>query len=363
MSEHDDYLWNRSGAVDPETARLERLLRSYAHDASARPARIGAVPRVDARRPRRRLRIAFAAAAVLGLCAVGLQAWYAQRLQWQAGRPWQVVAQQGEVRIGDRLASNARAFAVGDTLHTGRNATVRLQAARIGEIALAGDSRLRLVETRTGRHRLQLLEGRMWARVWAPPGQFGVGVPGAEVLDLGCEFVIDAEADGSGTIAVRSGWVQVDTGMHEVLVPQGASVRLRAGAPPGTPRDRRASAAFVAALDTIDAQAGQVDPRGEQMQRLVAASRASDAISLVSLAQRHPPLVEGPLHERILEFLPNATLVTRADFRARGGMATTPWWDALPYPRIKRWWMQWPDALPAGGRAQSWLRENDGATR
>ncbi len=362
MSEHDDYLWNRSGPVDAETARLERLLQGYAYEPAARRARVGnALPRV--RRPHRRLRIAFAAAAVLALCAIGLQGWYAQRLQWQTGRPWQVVAQRGEVRVDGAAARGARVLAVGDTLHTGRDASVRLQVARIGEIALAGDSRLRLVETRTGRHRLQLLQGQMWARVWAPPGQFGVGVPGAEVLDLGCEFVIDADADGSGKIAVRSGWVQVESGLHEVLVPEGASVRLRAGAPPGTPRDRRAGRAFLAALDVIDAQAGQVDPRGEAIQRLVDAARAGDAISLVSLVQRDPRLAEGPLYERILQLLPEATLVTRAELRARGAMATTPWWDALPYPRIKRWWMQWPDALPAGGSARAWLRTTEGQTR
>ena len=38
---------------------------------------------------------------------------------------------------------------------------------------------------------MQLQEGRLWVRVWAPPGQFGVGVPGAEVIDLGCEFLLE----------------------------------------------------------------------------------------------------------------------------------------------------------------------------
>ena len=31
--------------------------------------------------------------------------------------------------------------------------------------------------------------------------------------------------------------------------------------------------------------------------------------------------------------------------------ALDPWWNALPYPRAKRWWLQWPDALPAGDDA------------
>ena len=32
----------------------------------------------------------------------------------------------------------------------------------------------------------------------------------------------------------------------------------------------------------------------------------------------------------------------------RHGMVLNAWWDALPYPRVKRWWTQWP--------TPSWIR-------
>lgn len=353
----DGYLWNRRGTVDPEIVRLERLLRGYAHGGGARRAS-PPVQRVRrARRPRSRWRIAFAAAAVLAVCALGLQAWYHHRLQWEPGRPWQVIARQGEVRLdGERVDGALDAFATGGVLETGRDALVRLRAARIGQVALGEGSRLRLVETRAGRHRLQLLEGRLWAKVWAPPGQFGVGVAGADVLDLGCEFTVDTDAQGRGVLTVRSGWVQVDTGRDEVLVPEGATVRLRDRGALGTPRSLQASAAFVAALDAIDARAGQVEPDGAEIGRLVAASTPGDAISLLSLLQRDPRLAEGPLFDRIPQLLPQAGLVTRADLRTRGPVALGPWWDALPYPRVKRWWMQWPDVLPGGAIGERWLK-------
>lgn len=353
--EQDDYLWDRSAPEDPEIARLERMLRGYGHDGAPRRAQATAAPR-HARRPRRRTRIVLAAAAALALCCIGLNAWYRHRLQWEPGRPWQVVAQRGEVRIGGDGARGLDALSLQGVLQTGRDATVRLRAARIGEIALGEGSRLRLVETRTGRHRVQLQQGRMWARVWAPPGQFGVGVRGADVLDLGCEFIVESDAAGHGSLTVRSGWVQVDTGRDEVLVPEGATVRLRGDQAPGTPRDLRATPQFVAALDAVDARAAQIDPHGEELRRLIAASRPGDAISLVSLVQRNPRLAEGPLFERIVQLLPDAALVTRADLRAQGGAAIGPWWDALPYPRIKRWWMQWPDVLPAGRKVEKLLR-------
>ena len=60
----NDYLWDRSGPVDLEVARLERLLRGHAHaDAPRRTLSVSSMTSVA--RPRRRWRSAFAAAAML----------------------------------------------------------------------------------------------------------------------------------------------------------------------------------------------------------------------------------------------------------------------------------------------------------
>lgn len=362
----DDYLWDRSSPVDEDVARLERLLSPYAYRAERGPARDSgqAVPRgsqpVPRRRSaRRRWRPVFAAAAAFALCAIGLSVWHGQRLEWEAGQPWRIVAQRGEVRIDGRSAAGVATLAPAGEIRTGADGALRLRVAGIGELALGEGSTLRLIETRTGRHRVQLQEGRLWARVWAPPGQFGVGMPGAEVYDLGCEFEIESDAAGNGILTVRSGWVQIENRWHEVLVPQGATVRLHGDAPPGTARDLGASAAFRAALDAIDAidaRGGDVDPRGAEVQRLIAASRREDAISLLSLLQRHPRIAEGPLFEHTARLLPTAATVDRAEVIAGRTHALAPWWSALPYPRMKHWWLQWPDALPAGNDAEVWLQ-------
>ena len=354
----NDYLWDRSGPVDLEVARLERLLRGHAHaDAPRRTLSVSSMTSVA--RPRRRWRSAFAAAAMLAVCVVGMRVWYQQRLQWDAGAPWQVVAQTGDVRIDGRK-QQAHALPLDGTLETGANAMTRLRAAGIGEVAIGQGSRLRLIETRTGRHRVQLQQGSLWARVWAPPGQFGVGVAGAEVIDLGCEFLLKVDADGNGSLSVLSGWVQVDNLRREVLVPQGARVRIHGDGAAGTPHAHSASAAFIAALEAIDARDGDVDPQGEEVRRLLAASRAQDAISLLVLLRDYPRLAEGPMFERLAQLLPTP-IATRASWRADRMAVLNAWWDALPYPRVKRWWTQWPDALPSrGGKMAHWLRTQGG---
>ena len=350
----NDYLWDRSGPVDLEVARLERLLRGHAH--AEVPLRAPALPAKPVLHMRRRgWRIAFAAAAVLATCALGVGAWFQQRLHWEAGAPWQVIAQQGDVRIDGR-AQQASALAPEGTLQTGANAMTRLRAAGIGEVAVGAGSRLRLVETRTGHHRVQLEQGSLWARVWAPPGQFGVGVAGADVIDLGCEFLLKVDADGNGSLSVLSGWVQVDNLRREVLVPQGTQVRIHGDGAAGTPHAFGASGTFVAALDAIDARNGDVDPHGDEIRRLLAASQQRDAISLLVLLRDYPQLAEGPLFERLAALLPMPQ-ATRDAWRTDRMAVLNAWWDTLPYPRVKRWWTQWPDAFSSrSGKMAHWLR-------
>ena len=351
----DAYLWDRSGPVDAEVARLEALLGGHAHRGGRRLRARARLPVDSPQGRRRRWRPAFQLAAVLALCVLGAQAWLRQRLHWEPGEPWQVVAQQGDVRIEGR-AQQARALGLDDTLVTGANATSRLLAAGIGEVAVGAGSRLRLLETRSGRHRVRLEQGSLWARVWAPPGQFAVDVPGADVIDMGCEFLLEVDADGNGSLSVLSGWVQVDNPGREVLAPEGTRVRVNGDGAAGTPRAFAASPAFVAALDAIDARDGAVAPDGPEVGRLLAASRAGDAISLLVLLRDYPHLAEGPMFERLATLLP-VPLATRDRWRNERMAVLNAWWDALPYPRVKRWWTQWPDALPSrGGKMADWLR-------
>jgi len=349
----DDYLWDRSAPVDDEVVRLERLLSPYAFKPTPVVSTPAPVPSVRLPHARRRWRTVLAAAAVLATLSFGTRIWYQQRLQWPEAQAWQVASIRGDALIDGRNASGAAALAPGKVLETG-DGVVRLHAARIGEVAIGKDSRFTLVETRSGRHRVQLQQGRMWARVWAPPGTFAVDTPSAGVYDMGCEFVLTVNAAGDGLLTVRSGWVQIDNGWSEAMVPQGARVEMNARGVPGTPYDLGASQAFIAALREIDARAGTVDD--EAVRRLIAASQPRDAISLLSLLTRRPQLAEGPLFDRLAQLMPADVVVTREAIRVQGAHALSPWWKALPYPRVKRWWVQWPDAFATRTDVEKLLR-------
>ena len=354
MNFHDDYLWSKTGQGDDDIRRLERPLSPYAHAGErADAARAATHSRMQAMRRPRRHRVGWTLAAMLAICALSVTLLLQHRLAWPEGGAWKVAAAQGRawmagapVQAGAQLARNGE-------ITTGDDGAVRLRIARIGDLQLGPDSRLRLEQTGPGQHRVRLLQGRLWARVWAPPGYFGVRLPRTEALDMGCEFTLDSDAAGAGRLTVRSGWVLVGNGGGEVLVPQRATVRLRADGAAGTPYDLGARAGFVAALAELDAQRATPSADDARLHRLLAQSRPQDAISLLSLLQRHPSLARGPLYDRLRTILVDAPVPSREAVLHGTTGALDPWWNALPYPRTKRWWLQWPDALPASSDAAS----------
>lgn len=339
----DEYLWNRRGPVDLEVARLEQLLAPYA------------LPRQPERQPvqlsgRRLPLLAVAAvAAVLAFAVLAGVGWYWHRLQWQAGQPWQLVVAAGQVSINGRMIVDAAAELQADSvIRTASDGFARIEIARIGELLLGGGSQLQLLQTRSGRHRVALERGTLWARVWAPPYSFGVTTAGGVAYDLGCEFLIRTDADGNGVLQVASGWVQFERGDGEVLIPQGAQVELHAHAAPGTPHAIDASGAFAAALRRIDVAGPAAPATGPVVQNLLTEARPQDAITLVSLLTRYPQLADGPLFDRAVAYLDSADDIERAAVRAGDPVAVNALWQGLPYPRTKRWWLQWPDAFASG---------------
>lgn len=346
MNPDDDYLWSKTGGDDDDIRRLEHLLSPYAHRCGKYPPPTACAP--EARRPRSpRMRMAWGLAATLAVCALATTMLLQHRLAWPTDAAWDVAAMQGQVRMADAPTQVGAQLARGGEIATGDDGTVRLRIARIGELQLGAGSRLRLEQTGAGRHRVRLLQGHLSARVWAPPGYFGVRLPQTEAIDMGCEFTLESDATGAGTLTVRSGWVLVGNGGSEVLVPQGATVRLRADGVAGTPYDLGARAAFVDGLAALDAQHGAMPADDARIHRVLAHARAQDAISLLSLLQRNPELARGPLYDRLHAIFADAPVPSREAVLRGAPGALDPWWNALPYPRAKRWWLQWADALPA----------------
>jgi hypothetical protein len=278
--EHD-YLWDRSGEPDPEVARLEKLLAPLAHDAPLDEMRL--------RRGQKRGRVLWliSGVAVAAAAAVMVLVW------------WRSPDSPAVATCKDGFSFNLRngkagVLCVGSVLDTGAH-EADLAIANIGKAELGSGTRVRLDQTTAERHQLYLERGRMHARVNAPPRLFAVATPSAHVTDLGCEYTLDIDARGAGTIEVQSGKVELATGTGAIVVaPRGTKAHLLAGRRPGLPVVNGAGPVLVAAVAAFERGA----PDG--IERVLGAAQERDALTVANLAL----LVASPAEKRrVLEQL------------------------------------------------------------
>lgn len=279
MNESDDYLWDRRGPVDPDVARLEQLLSPLAHHAP-----------LDELRLRRRRRMApwLLAGVAIAAAAIAVVWW-----RWPTDREASGVTETyacgaaasgfafealgGPVACGG-TATPGGILPVGPVLDT-RTSEAELVIADIGRARLGPETRVRLERTSAERHQLFLERGRMHAKVNAPPRIFAVTTPGASVVDLGCEYTIEIDERGAGSIAVQTGKVEIEgSGGPLVVLPAGTGARLLPGRRAGLPLVSDAPSALVDAVRAFD------DAAPGATARVLAAARAEDAFTVANLA-------------------------------------------------------------------------------
>jgi hypothetical protein len=283
----NDYLWDRGGDADEETRRLEELLGAFRSP--------GPSPRFAGRRWRAapgegrlsRLLFVLPIAAML-ILGIALPTFLAYRASSWAG----AIA---VYRVGDVIRATA---------------PLRIETPSIGVVDVAAGTTLRIVEKR----RLALDVGTIHARTTSPPGIFIVDTPRAQAIDLGCEYVLDVAKDGSGTLRVTEGWVELARGWTQSLVPRGASATFDAAGNLTAPVFDDASAEFKEAL------------RRHDIARVVALARTRDAFTLLNLFRRTTEEERLIVYDRLAQLVPPPPSITRDSMRWWTPGVTGDWW-------------------------------------
>jgi hypothetical protein len=330
-----DYLWDRSGLPDPDVMRLERVLGTLRDvDRRARPLVFPIA--VPARRPAMAsiMMVAALAAAVIGLIAVS----------WRgASAPLpglEVTRIEGTPTVESHPVTDRLELRAGGWLETNGQARASIDIASIGRVEVEPGTRLGLVSTRPGQHRLQLARGTMHALIWAPPGQFAVETPSSIAVDLGCAYTLTVDEDGVGHIRVTTGWVGFEWRGRESFIPAGAVGLTRPALGPGTPYFEDTSAAFHAALEVLDLQAGTAAERSAALDRILGEARAKDTVTLWHLLSRVDRSERGRVFHRLAQFVPPPSGVTRDGVLAGQKQMLDDWWDTLGLGAAN-WWRVW----------------------
>lgn len=205
------------------------------------------------------------------------------------------------------IEGGSNRIGVGGLLETDARSTARIAVADIGTVDVSPNSRVRLEETGKDEHRLSLERGKLHAKIFAPPRLFVVDTPSAKAVDLGCEYTLDVDKNGDSVLHVTGGWVALERGGRESLVPAGMMCKTRKGQGLGTPFSTEATEAFKKALDSFDFSRGG----STAVQTIIREAEFYDMFTLWHLLSRVSKEDRGVIYDALAELVPPPSGVTR----------------------------------------------------
>jgi len=330
-----DYLWDKSGDADPDVERLERALSVFAQSSPPPPFNLPAVAPAARPSPSSRwIGVALLAASVaIAVGSLTLAFRFRPALPGR-GTEWEVTKNGGRSPL-----------TVGGWLETGDRERASFNVANIGQVVVEPRTRLRLLNSQAGDHRLELARGTMHATIWAPPNQFFVETPSTLAVDLGCAYTLSVDDEGAGLVSVLVGWVGFKWGDRESFIPAGSACATRPRIGPGTPYNERVSAAFREALATIDFN-GRSPEMPKALTLVLNESTERDEVTLWHLLARVAAGDRDRVFDRLAALVPPPAGVTREGVRAGDRRMLDAWWDALGLGSTSMWrtWsQQWKD--------------------
>jgi hypothetical protein len=335
----NDYLWDRTGAADPEVVRLECVLGALRHE-----GKMPELPPVRRMRTRagssRAVRLLYYAgglAAAALLVVIGGGAWITF-VQPRIG--WAVETIAGSPVVDGQALGRSGRLGIGRWLTTDAGSRARIAVGQIGQLDIEPNTQVQLVESRGREHRVALTQGTIHARIWAPPKFFFVNTPSAVAIDLGCAYTLQVQPDGSGLVRVTHGWVGFQHGERESFIPEQAVCATRPGVGPGTPHYEDAPAAYTDALALLDFGNPDDPRRSSALEAVLSQARRRDVLTLWHLLQRGTSEERALVYERMATIAPPPAGVTRQAVLGGDRRAIDVWWNSLGLDSTT-WWRLW----------------------
>jgi FecR protein/Putative zinc-finger len=275
--------------------------------------------------PRMRMAIAAALLLVVGIGFVWL---YTRTSVGPTRTSWLVTRLNGAPRIGSESISSRGHLSIGEWLETDGSSRAQIAVGTIGNVDIDENTRIRLLETKPTEHRLELVRGKMSARIWAPPRLFFVDTPSAVAADLGCAYTLEVDEKGDGKLEVTSGWVALQTKDRNSIVPEGASCETEMGTGPGTPYFNDSTKEFQEALKKIDFDKDPASKAGA-LSVVLDQARPRDTLTLWHLLARVNGDERVRVYEKMESFAPPPTGVTREGVLKLDQKMLDQWSDAL----------------------------------
>lgn len=326
---NDDYLWDGSGSPDPEVERLEKLLVRFQGN-----QRAPELPEVaDKRRPARIGVLAWTLAVVATVFAI-FALWY-QRAPWRHDS-WTVSEVVGSPHLDGNVLQQSGHWKPGSLLETDAMSRAELQMPGMGQLEIEPNSQVTLIEANADEQQFRLEHGEIRAVVIAPPYVFLVHTPSAYAMDMGCAYTLHVNDDGTSLLRVTVGWVDLQHGWRQSLVPEGAAAESRPSIGPGAPYFEDASERFRRALEIVNFDESDAKARSAALTTVLDEARKRDAFTLLNLFKRVDPEDRGRVYDRLASLVSPPPGVTRDDAINNNERKLGPWWDLLGIGHAKK---------------------------
>jgi Putative zinc-finger len=219
---------------------------------------------------------------------------------------WQVESIKGSPIAGNIRLDGSGILRVGEWLKTDASSEALLRAGMIGAVDIKPNSEIRLIETNDKEYKLYLSIGKISAKTLSPPNMFKVETRVGEAIDLGCNYTISVDGDGSTEIQVTSGWAAFKSGKSESILPAGTVCEIRIKGGPGTPYSIKTTTEFKDALTSFDFENG-----GEPaLEEILKDAGKLDAISLWYLIKNANVEEKELIYNKLEELVPPPGSIT-----------------------------------------------------
>jgi hypothetical protein len=271
------------------------------------------------------------------LTLVVAAAWFANAVHPSG---WTVQSLAGSPTVAGAPIDGPARLPIGETITTDAASRARVDVGSIGIVDIEPNSRVRLMVSRLGEHRMALDRGQIRALIWAPPRLFFVNTPSSTAIDLGCAYTLKVDDRGWGQIVVESGWVAFQYEGRESFIPQNAICATRPELGPGTPCYTDAAPGIAEALTILDFSPTTDVSRAAALERVLTLSRPKDAMTLWHLLSRGTAAERERVYDRLASLVPAPKGVTREAVLRGERPALDAWWNALDLDTAA-WWKIW----------------------
>ena len=320
MHNESEYLWDpQTKVADPQVAGLERALKQFRFDpATHPPVRSVAPSRL------RRFRAPAAAAAVL---VTGITTLLLRPAQWS-------VRAEGIVTVANAPVTSSTRLQPGESLVTGEGSSARVKVGSIGEVQLGAGSVIRLESAGATGHRFALERGEVHARIWAKPRFFEVATARVRAIDLGCVYTLRVDEQGTASLEVFYGAVELVDPRGTTFVPAGNAAGTDSSGR-SVPWPLTSAPAFRSAATVLSSGARD----DGALAALLGGADERATITLLHLLPRVDASLREPITTRLAALVPPPpdVAIERVLALDAGALAA---WEAVLRPR----WMAEPES-------------------